>query len=285
MKPMRYTTYFILLSLLLTSCEKEVPTYNGEEGIYFSVQRGTGDYSSDWAHYPETPVDFLTMPTDDTIFSIPVYTTGKIKTYDRPFSYVINADSTTAIQGVNYEIVAPNPVIPAGRQYGYLRIRLKRADNIMDEEKKIVFQLLANEHFQLSMPVWYPIPGTNDKADRLFDATKHTLRITNFITKPESWTGRVDENGYEIATWGEFSVKKYLLMCEVLNLSYDDFKNENMPTARKELIAEVMTRYLTKLKNGYPETTPVTEDDGRLMYFSGCAWKSKIGVAWVPDDK
>lgn len=282
---MKRTLYFILASLLLTGCEKEVPTFSGEEGIYFSVQRGTGDYSPGWAHYPDSPVDFLTTKNHDTVFSIPVYATGKIRTYDRPFSYTINTDSTTAIEDTNYEIIDPNPVIPAGQESGYIRIRLKRADNIMDEEKKIVFQLSANEHFKLTMPVWYPIPGTSDKADRLFDATQHTLRITNFIIKPENWTGYVDKDGYEVSTWGEFSVEKYLLMCQVLNLSYDDFKAENMPSARKSMIAEVMTRYLTQLKNGYPETTPVTEKDGRLMWFTGCTWKSKIGVAWIPDSK
>jgi len=42
-----------------------------------------------------------------------------------------------------------------------------------------------------------------------------------------------------------------------------------------------MSTYLIQC---YNDKKPVLEEDGRLMWFSGCPWLSKVGVPWVPEE-
>ena len=81
---------------------------------------------------------------------------------------------------------------------------------------------------------------------------------------------------------GAFSRKKLELICERFNLTYNDFmSNETMPSALQMLIYKSMSTYLIQC---YNDKKPVLEEDGRLMWFSGCPWLSKVGVPWVPEE-
>lgn len=279
-----YIILFALLSIpMVIGCNSNKDKeFEVENGLYFSVRRGTDADTTRWAHFPDTPVSFLTENDNEIVRYIKVQLTGELKNYDRPFVCNINSDSTTAIEGVNYELMEKNLMIKAGEYQAYIPIKIFRTDDILEHEKVIGLMLAPNEHFRAVMPVWYPIPSLYDKEK--FNAQYHTVIISNFVTIPPFWEGRV-ENGKEISTWGEFSVDKYNLMCQLCNLTYDDFTAANMPAARKNMVKETMARHLQKLYNGYPETQPVKEKDGRLMWVTGCTWSSFIGEPWVPENK
>ena len=80
--------------------------------------------------------------------------------------------------------------------------------------------------------------------------------------------------------WGAFTRKKYDLICEKFNLTYDDFTSEvTMPNAKRTMIANYFVDYLQEL---YDKGTPVLEEDGRAMWFMGVSWTSIVGQPWIP---
>ena len=72
------------------------------------------------------------------------------------------------------------------------------------------------------------------------------------------------------------------MICERFDLTYSDFMStETMPMVLQTLISTTMSEMLIERYNA---KDPVLEDDGRLMYFGSCPWKSWVGVAWIPEE-
>lgn len=253
--------------------------YEGDDAIYFSVQWGPehGD-STVWAFQHYTPIEFIDLPDDEYEVRLRVSVLGRKKDYDRPFAFKIVADSTTAIQGTEYKIDNYTGVIKAGEVYTDLSIPVYRTEDLQESEKTIGIQLLSNEYFDLSISKWEPLfPYWSTDKHQVFDPTFHMITLSDLLTKPNIWIG-MSNNGLEAGIWGEFSEKKFRLICELADVSYSDFDNSTiMPTARAQVIREVVANHLQNL---YDQGTPVLEDDGRLMWVMGVTWTSIVGVPW-----
>lgn len=281
---MRKIIYSVLLSGLcfaIAGCKKETTFYSGEEGIYFAVQRGAVHGSEAvWAFQRNTPVEFVKLKGAIDTLRLRVMITGAVKDYDRPFTVIANPDSTTAVAGINYEPLKPEYVIKAGSIDTRIEIIVKRTADIQQQFKLLGLKLIPGKHFTLSINEWRQIPpywAPDIKGN--FNPSLHQIQISDFLTKPARWIGQAN-SGIEAGLWGDFTKKKYLLICEKFDLIYEDFATaETMPDPKRTNIQEIMARYLQDL---YTKGTPVLEDDGRLMYFSGVSWTSKIGVPWVP---
>lgn len=265
---------------LLGACEKEIPTYRGEEGIYFAVQFGAvGVDERAWPYQPITPIEFINKVGNIDTLLLKVMTTGEIKSFDRNFEVKVVADSSTAIEGVHYETLPPFYTIKAGESYAMIPIVLKRTEDLQDTMKEFMIQLIPNENLSIGIPLWQRLAGqmesTIQKGD--FKADFHKIRLSDFFTRPSQWSGQI-VNGIEAGLWGEFSEKKYRLICDHFDLIYDDFMSPNtMPQARKIVIQEYMHRFLLEQ---YRKREPILEEDGRLMWFQGVSWTSRKGVAW-----
>lgn len=280
MKKLIYTMIFGLLSIVMVSCEKEVKLYDGEEGIYFSVQFGP-DHGNErvWAHQQVTPVEFINILGDEHTVQLKVMTTGRIKDYDRRFSVEVVRDTTTADEGVEYEALASQYTIKAGEHFTHIPVKLHRSEGISDEKKSLVLRLVPNEHFSIGIPEWRRLPSYWESAvvPGDFMADYHKLEISDFVSRPSQWIGLAN-NGLEAGWWGLFTEKKYRLICEHFDLVYEDFTSTvTMPNARRDNIREYMVRFLQDL---YDKGTPILEEDGRLMWFSGVSWTSRVGVPW-----
>lgn len=282
---MKNIIYSILISGLcfaIAGCKKDTTFYSGEEGIYFAVQWGPayGDENV-WAFQRNTPVEFVKLldNTTDTL-KLRVMITGSVKDYDRPFSVVANPDSTNAISGIHYEPLKPEYVIKAGSVDTRVEIVVKRTTDMKTELKGLGLKLVPGKHFTLALTEWRQItPYWAAEVKGNFNPSLHQIQISDFLTKPLRWIGLAN-NGVEAGSWGFFTEKKYNLICEKFELNYQDFATaDTMPDARRSVIQEVMVRYLQDL---YVKGTPVLEEDGRLMYFMGVSWTSKIGVPWQP---
>lgn len=283
----------IILSTIFAGCQKEMMKYEGEEGVYFAVQYG-GDWgdTTKWSYFPLTKIEFIKAKTNDTIHKIRVSVTGGIKDYGRKFKMIVETDSTTAVEGDNFDKLPEYYTIEAGRHYLDIPITLHRNQNITLEAKRVMFRLVPTEDFTLSIPVWEGLPDLwpNNEYPK-FDNTRHALILTDFIVCPEEWAGGPAENAAvgetEGGFLGQFTVKKFKLICEVMAtkgriLTYSDFSSpETMPSALLKVISETLAEYLTELYNA---KTPVLEEDGRLMYADGCPWVSKIGIPYIPED-
>jgi hypothetical protein len=257
--------------------------YEGEEGVYFAMQHGAS-YGNErvWPYQPYSNIEFIKEIGNAVTKQFKVMATGPVKEYDRTFRMTINPDSTTAQQGVDYELEEEEFVIPANSSTGYISIVLKRTPELQNGIKKVGLMLLPNEHFTLAFPEWDAVPGfTSGTVVPKFDASLHTVNLNDFIVQPPVWTGSIQAGGREAGMWGAFSKKKFEMMCARFNLTYNDFlSTTTMPSVLQGLIATTMSNDLIEQ---YNQHTPVLEDDGRLMFFWEVPWTSYVGVPWVPE--
>lgn len=269
--------------LLSSSCEKELMTYHGQEGIYFAVQHGSWNGSErSWPFQPYSRVHFGNITSSDTTVRLKVRLTGRTYNYDRRFGVEINPDSTTATLNTHYLPVDREVILPANQSEVYIPIRLKRTPDLKVEQKTLGLRLIPSTDLALSFPEWGAIPGYTQSPNPViphFDASLHTLYIDDLLPKPTVWSGNVTASNVESGNWGEYSEKKILLMCAIFNISYIEFTSqETMPIVKINLFTREMALYLQRQ---YDSGTPVLEEDGRLMYFRGVSWKSTIGVPWI----
>ena len=232
-------------------------------------------------------MQFIELGDADTAtVNLKVMVTGSVKDYDRTFRVEVNPDSTTAVVNVDYLPLENDIVIKAGEYMAMVPVRLIRTEALQHEEKIIGLKLVANQYFTLAFPEWDAVKGFNsgDIHER-FDASLHEIRFSDMMVRPTVWTGTDSSpynDGAESGLWGAFSRKKLEMICERFDLTYNDFMSTTtMPLVLQNLIAKTMSQLLI---DRYNAKDPVLEDDGRLMFFSGCPWTSKIGVPWVPDE-
>lgn len=279
----------LLSSAIFISCKKEeLKVYDGKEGIYFNVQWGPSHGNENlWATQPTTEIEFINLvEKSDTVY-LKVMTTGRIKDYDRTFKMEVVVDSTTAIKELNYDPLPTEYTIKAGETFVRVPVITHRTENIQDEAKILALRLLPNEHFDIGIDVWRKLPIFWEPVIRGdFDATFHKVIMSDFVVRPSRWIGG-NNNGVESGRWGEFTEKKYRLICDHFDLVYEDFTTiDGMPGARQENIQQYMIKLLqehydAEMKKPRAERQPILEEDGRLMWFLGVSWTSTIGVPWV----
>ena len=119
-------------------------------------------------------------------------------------------------------------VVKAGSHYADLVIRLKRDESIQTEERVLTLKLEPTEDFGIGINWWGEVPwlwsstGGND-----FDASMHKITMNDFLVRPACWIPAIDyEPGQTEGDFGGFTRKKYDLICEKFNLTYDDFASE-----------------------------------------------------------
>lgn len=272
----------LIASVSLVSCEKELMGYQGEEGVYFAVRRGQNAiYMQQWPYHPTTSINLFSLTKNDTIVGITVALAGPQKDYERSFHVEINPDSTSALVDQHFQIVNPTPIIPAHSSSTEVLVKLFKSVDLRKARKSIGLRLKEGSELGLSFPKFQAIPGytnTQEPIVQQFNASLHTLYIQDFLPKPAVWSGSVSAVNQETLTWGAYTEKKILLMCELMQLSYADFEStQTMPTVRQLLIARQTAEYLIAQFNA---GTPVLEDDGRLMYVTGVPWTSIVGTPW-----
>ena len=154
MKKIIYLMVFLWTAIIIGGCEKELKDYDGEEGVYFFVQYGALGDSTKWASHSSTTVEFMNVLGDSCDVTLRVMATGKVKDYDRTFRMVVDVDSTTAVEGLNFKPFDEMQVVKAGATYADVMIRLLRNDNIQKEQKVLGVRLVPSDDFTLAIPQW-----------------------------------------------------------------------------------------------------------------------------------
>lgn len=278
----------LIAMIIGLGCKKtEIATYDGEQGVYFSVRyenpRYTNSSSANWANQPYTITSFLNTTEPTITIKLRVNITGNSVGYDRAFKVVVDKDSTTAVEGQHYEPIKQEYVVKANEFYGEIPVVIKRTSDLRTKEVKLGLRLLENESFKLTMPVWYPIPTMQENVigNAKFDARYHAIRFSDLLVQPPvwAWYGAVF-SGSEDSYWGAFTPGKYDLMCRLSGLTYSDFTPEKMGVDRALTVANTLSRYL---REQMAKGTPVIEPtDGRLMWVYGVTWTSTLGVPYKP---
>ena len=223
MKSIYYFSAVLAAAAALSSCEKhELPYYDGMDAIFFDQQfngsenesfTGTVD-TTNLSHKLYTPVSFLKIDRTDSIVAIKVETTGYVRDYLRPFGVHVVADSTSAIQGEEFELLDDSYAILPGNNSTYVHVLLHLTDRMYSEQLQIQLGLDAGDHFVLpfgkngigQMPKRY-IEATIDPVptSRNYDCSVHNIFVDCMLSQPSTWPTLPGHQYY----LGEFSVTKF----------------------------------------------------------------------------
>ena len=275
MKNIKYILSLLMLLPFISSCEKDIMDYEGEDGLYFDVQWDTNPNintdSTRWIRQHYTLVNFAKKGGLELEVGAKIAISGSVKDYDRPISFKVVADSTTAIADEEYELLE-QPCIPAGKNHTFLKFKFKRSERMIDETVKLQIQLLPNEHFTLPfVEVGYingRFPNDAESEYSTYDhANVHSFFINNMLVMPAGWHN----------SWGQYSKKKYELILKLAFENFgwvnEDFEDRNrVQNGRCEAVVRVVSAYLReqyKLGREYW----VLDEDGSMMWINSVPWE------------
>ena len=266
----------LVMLFAFTSCEKSLMSFEGPESIYFSMQEDANPESNYFV--TETSINLMNYTESELEYGLNVVTTGNVKDYDRPYRVSIVADSTTAEAGIDY-VLPEGGVIKAGQNSDSLYVKLIKNDKLKNTEVTLSVQVLPNEHFSTNFSQF----AHDGREYNVFDPRVYNFTFTSMMTKPYWWEYYSTSNPVENGNLGYFTAKKITLINELYGLTYADWLDEDeggtgaMGSTKVKVIYKKFAHYLIKqYKNG----TPVQEEDGRLMWVTGCPWKSIVGEPW-----
>lgn len=257
----------------LSSCEKDMDDYNGQDGLYFDVQYTNVSWNTNpekWAHQFYSLVRFSAMPEgdNDSTLTLKVNVVGPVRDYDRPFNVTVVADSTNAIPDVEYKDLSTTCVVKAGETCGYVTVTVMRSERMENENVQLQIGLHPNEYFTLPYTHIETLPGRyaeliTDYSSNM-DPRIHNIFITDIMIQPKYFSAFY---------FGEFSREKMELMLELYpDASYNDYDyKETMPTVKQNIISEALANYLME---NFKAGNPITDPDGTMMYCKGItAWE------------
>ena len=141
----------------------------------------------------------------------------------------------------------------------------------LKQKVKLVVKLQPNEHFTTDL--------TKYTTKRAFDPRTFELSFTSMMEKPYWWEYYRATDEVENGNLGFFTDRKILLINDLYNLTYADWL-EGSASMNLTKVKFIYTRFAKYLIQQYRNHTPVLEEDGRLMWVTGCPWVSYIGQPW-----
>lgn len=275
---------FALLALVaalfsLSSCEKDLMDFQGEDCLYFDVRRGASWTDANvWAHYTYSEVTFGNIVNNDTTLSFRINATGDVKDYDRPFQVIVT-DSTNLEAGTEYEPLKSEYVIKAGERGTNVDITFHRSERMDGDTLRLQLEILPNKYFALKFDSYgdwpkayqpsFPTPEFNKNNNARF----HNIYIDDVLTQPEGWWGTTDGG-----LWGAFSSKKFKYIMEVTGTNINDFTRAKMPQSRATVISQKVAKALLERAAA---KDPVIDEKGTMMWVSYViTYGAQTGSQW-----
>lgn len=272
MKKIIYLLAFTTLLPLMGGCHKELMDYEGVDGLYFDAQYGAewGD-TTVWAHQIYTLVGFGSADADELIARVKVAVAGSVKNFDRPFTLVVVKDSTTALEGEEFEFTQEKFYIPAGLNHTYVEMKFHKTARMGEKTLQLQLALQPNEYFTTPFSDVGVIPGrwkdVQTEYSTNIDPNIHNFFVNDILTKPVGWHN---------VQFGTFSVKKYEIL---LRMAYENFgflktdfdDQGKMQAGRAAAIARVTSKFL-RAQYELGREYWVLDEDGSMMYVAGVPW-------------
>lgn len=221
----KYAMWAVVLPVvsLFTACDDEdyMRFDLSHSGIYFT--KDTLNYA-----FSVTPIEVKTHT-----FNIPVTIMGTMSTKKREISYIVCPDSTTAVEGVHYQI--EEAVIMPDSINGYIPVTMFR-DNLEGTyatgytQYKLCLQLVKNSHFEPTLDSLHQV--------RVF-------RFSNAIEQPE-WTDSHGKKVWPTGYLGAWHPYKLIKMVE-----YFHAIKEIKPETYKKMVV-LYGENLEHIKEGNP---------------------------------
>ena len=246
---------------MFVACKHEtIDLYELDDAkIYFQVQsyssaNGAVGYSN------STDYSFVgvNQNVDGLTFKATIQMMGQVVDYDRECKITIDADSTTMVEGVDYEIDLDTLKRKAGQSKATFGVRFLRSQNIKEKKQVLCLKLLPNKYFQVlekyrSTNVW-----SNTTAKEM-DGSRFAFYMSEIYQQPRRW-GEVNAGTY----FGQWTATKYVFINDFFGFSTDDWEwstgrisKGRMPFYARELQKELQKRA--------DEGQPMLEDDGSYM--------------------
>ncbi len=186
---------------------------------------------------------------NDTILPIRVRVMGNVTDYDRSVSFRIVSQESTVKEGEDYEGFNQNPLIPAHERQVEIPCRFIKTEKLAKEKLTLsmVLELQANDDFALPLPWWQPFGDIYGSRTDSVNVIRHVILISNEVRIPGWWP---------VEYWGNWSIKKFEIMCELFHMTWEDFNKMNREDGtRARIMGQNLDKYLKE-----------REKDGKTIY-------------------
>lgn len=256
-----FVPFFVAAAVSCSHDELEL--YNGPKSILFFQQTRTSDiYGNPLSYRNTNDITFASYGPEYTKLttSFYVHVGGQVTNYDRPYVLKVEADSTDAVEGVDFDLNNNDFIIKAGCARDTVRVTLYRSEKLQDKKYRIGLQLFANENFDLDIAQYKNSSGWSVDGP-MIDATRYNVTFSEIYQEPSYW------GWYGAANFGTFSAKKILLLNSLMGWTMSDWSNAGMSGTkiqygRLPFAGQTLQKHLQKMAD---EGTPVTEKDGSYM--------------------
>lgn len=255
-----------IVSAASTSCSHdELDLYSGPTAMLYIQELSSFDiYGNPLGYRDHSNADFANVPPEFNTWTVSfeVKMAGEVVDYDRPYTLKVEADSTTAIEGEDYDIEQNEFTIKAGKANDMVRVRLHRTDRIKLEQIRVSFLLEPNEHFTIDIPEFKTSASWSAQTP-MMDATRYYVTASEFYRCPDCWHSW-GLNDY----FGTYTPKKFAVLNALFGWTKDDWNAAGNSATSKVLYGRIpfcaseFERYLQKMAD---EGTPEREVDGSLM--------------------
>ena len=257
----KWLLLILAFTCVLASCKHEtIDLYDLDDAkVYFQVQSYSGANGA-VGYSNSTKYSFVGMSqkVESLTFKATVQIMGNVVDYDRPCKLTVDTDSTTMVEGEDYEINLDTLKIKAGQSSATFNVRFLRSQNIKKQERILCLKLLPNEYFQVletysSSNVW-----SNTTAKKM-DGSRFAFFISEIYKQPSRW-GQVQADQY----FGRWTAAKYVFINDYFGFTTDDWEwaTGRISSGRMPFYARELQKELQRLAD---EGTPKLDDDGSYM--------------------
>lgn len=257
MKRYFWISMIICAAACLQSCEKDTMVYGGEpggvSGIYFLYSSGytmMGGVKA-YNYQDSMEISFAKVPgnvTKNTVY-LPVNVLGNVADYDR--TYRVKVVSDVAVEGVDYEPLHEEYVVPANASAVQLPLVLLRTERLKKEKLRLTVELLENEDFKLLLPSKL---GKDQKTE--VSTTHLKVIFSEIYTKPFYWVF------YGQEVFGDFTLAKFEFVNAQMGWAPADWDNGGVSAG---IIYYAGRKVQQALQLRADAGDPVLDEDGKPM--------------------
>ena len=207
---MRQWIFFILIGWSLCACKQDIDLYEQGSSIYFD---------DDFAGFYDVSWSTLDSDIKKMEISLKVNLSGMVKDYPRKFNIRVisnETDSLHSVAGVDYTPLPLEYEMPAMANHMYIDVELLRTDTLLKQARRFTIRLVPNDELGFDFLQYEEL---NDGS--LVSVNDYcVIYMDEEFPRPWWWSG-VGE-----PIFGEWSIKKGILICDVGNIDRKLFQGE-----------------------------------------------------------
>lgn len=266
---MKLSNIIILTAILSTAAittgcaHEEIELYSGcKAGIYIQDAIGADAYGNPTV-FRSGNDSFTFTKYDETVtkesVTFQVKLMGDVVDYDRPYCIEVLADSTTAIENVDYSLEGNNFSIKAGANQDDVTVTMLRNPRLKKELVRVTFIIKPNENFDTPLKEYTNSSNWNVEGTKI-NACIYYVEFGEIYTAPGYWA-------YAGEYCGKWTVEKYLLLNRTMGWTVNDWDKvgdvgSKIGLGRLQFAASALQAYLQEQADA---GTPVREEDGTFM--------------------